>query len=272
MWLQAYGAYGDQGERKGIDGYDSRTHGLTLGIDAQTDHIDTVGAFFNYANSKVDSDGIGNDKLDIGNYSLGVYGAQNFGQAYVEAMGSVGFNDYSGKRVTIGNEVASRDYDGMQYAINLETGYSYDVADGLLFTPRVGLQYTQIEDNNYREKGAAAALKVESRSSKSLRSAIGFDGAYTISTTDGPIYTALLSGTWKHELMNGSSDVKASFVNSGAAPFASGKGKSADHSFDLGIGMDVAFDDISSLSFGYNLELKDKFDGHGGQIKYKYKF
>ena len=200
MWIQAYGVYRNQGERKGVDGYDSRTYGLTVGIDAQTDPIDTVGAFFTYADSNIDSDGIGNDNLDIDNYSFGIYGAKSFGQAYLEMMGSVGFNDYSGKRVTIGNEVASRDYDGMQYAVSTEVGHAYNVADGFLFTPKIGLQYTQVDDNNYREKGAGAALKVGSRSSKSLRSAIGFDSSYVIDTIDGPVYTTLLSATWKHEI------------------------------------------------------------------------
>jgi uncharacterized protein YhjY with autotransporter beta-barrel domain len=215
-------------------GFDSDTYGVTGGLDKMlTDYL-VMGVAFSYMSADGDFDVSGDFEDD--EYSGYVY-ASVFptDQTYVDLVLGYTFGDSEINRPFIvdqGGGLVHIDTNGdgtgspiffvgepdtNEYTIDLKGGYDF-VFDGVTVGPRLGLNYTRTEIDDYSESGAAGGangqLAFDDQDIDSFQSRVGAQAIFPISTGVGVIVPQI-GVDWVHEFENDSRNVDATFL---AAP------------------------------------------------------
>lgn len=73
VWVQALSNHGDQDQRGGVDGYESNSSGIAVGVDGKLNDQTTVGVAYSYMNTNVTSDS--GDKTEVQGSAFTLYGS-----------------------------------------------------------------------------------------------------------------------------------------------------------------------------------------------------
>ena len=239
-------SFGDVEATEQEQGFDFDTQGITLGLDYRFTDQFLFGSALNYIKTNSDLEG-GNGGMDIDGYSLSLYGTRYTSQqSFVEAVASVGTNNYENQRnIKFGSidQSAEGDTEGMEYSFDFGTGYDFQW-DAFAFVPQIKFNYTRAEIDSFLENPADPSspdsgllLSIDNQIVESLRTTVGAQTSYAISTAYGVFIPHLLL-EWKHEFMDDSRRLTASFLNDpGQSRFAI-RTDSPDRNFaNVGLGL-----------------------------------
>jgi uncharacterized protein with beta-barrel porin domain len=277
VFLNGTFTLGDKDSTSREAGFDFDAFGLTAGLDYRLIDNLVLGAAFSYNSTEADLDSSGGN-VDVDRYVGSIYGLYYIGERfYLDGIASIGGNTYDMGRniryqipglvpgtVTVVNQKAQSDTDGMEYSFGLGAGYDFHLG-GFTLGPFGRLNYVKAEIDGYQETinntapGVGLNLAFEDQDVDSFTTALGAQVAYAISTTWGVVLPQLRL-EWQHEFLNDSRTIQARFVND---PARTTFGLTTDNPdrdfFNLGAGISAVFARGKSAFLYYEsvLGLKD---------------
>lgn len=274
LWTQAFGQTADQGERKGIAGYNSDTYGITFGADTEglSDKA-TVGIAVAYANTDVDSDNATNTQSDINSYNITLYGDYDLGNdSYL--VGDIGYTygDNESTRFNVGGVSglnANSDYGSHQVQARaiLAKDYYSPQYEGLRVTPKGQVRYTYFQNEDIEETGAGGAnLTVDSDALNILEVGVGVDVRKDYVQKDGGILSPEVSVGYRYDLIGDAVQTTSTFETGGPSFRSEGSDPDQD-TFNLGAGVGYTASSNMELTVSYDYESKDEFNSHSAFIR-----
>lgn len=273
VWVQPFGSWTKQNERKGVDGYKADSFGVALGTDAKVAGPWRVGAAVSFARGNIDGDSpVTRDNLDINTYQATVYATDELSEGLnlnLQAAFGVNTND-SSRHIVFGglNRVASADFTSWQTALDAELAKTYKVGEKTTLTPAVRAQYSYVKVDDYTETGAGAInLHVDDNSEDSLILSIGVKGAHALS--DALKLTGHLDVGY--DLSAGQSSVTATFMGGGSSFITYGIDP-APLLVRGGLGLDVLKANGLEVTARYDVEAREDFTNQVASINFRMPF
>lgn len=208
---------GDRGSTRRENGFDFDDWGLTGGVDYRfTDEL-AAGVALSWSQTEVDFSRDAGD-VESDNWGISAYGSYSRDSWYVDGQFGYGQLDYDTKRnivlPALGiNTEARGSTDGEQWTASVGAGYEIQ-RNQLTVTPygRIGYLNLKVDSFTEREPNAGLGLDVDSRTTRSLQSALGVRVSTPISTPHG-VFTPYAALEWNHEFQNDSRSLVAKYTN-----------------------------------------------------------
>ena len=265
VWVQALSNQGDQDQRGGVDGYESNSAGIAVGVDGKINDQTTVGVAYSYMNTNVTSDS--GDKTEVQGSALTLYGSYELGNWFADASLSAGKNDNDSKRYIVGTQ-AKGSYDSDVLSASLLGGYDFRF-DNLVVEPRVGARYTNVKIDSYREHGSSAALSIGAQ-----RFEVGEFGAGVRVAGEFPVGMGNLEPeatlmAW-HDVIGDKVSSTSSFVL-GGNPFVTSGASPVRDSYEATVGATYRVGAVT-VGANYGYQTKTDFDGNTvtGRVRYDF--
>ncbi len=267
LWGRAGASFAEY-EPSGVNGFDSDTYAVSLGLDGDINEHLRMGLAVFYSDTKVDETGTGaNSNQDIEGYGLLLYGTYRPEDFYVNATLGLGMNEYDSRRSAAGG-LNTANYDGRQFMARAEVGKVF-TQDAWDLSPHVGLRFNYVEIDGYTETGILPTT-VASQSLTSLRGVLGLSGRYTHTLEDGAklIPEAYIRGL--QELADPNEAITGTVVGGGT--FVSQTQKRDKFSYAVGGGLTYEMDDQFSVRFLYDGEFQTDYQEHSitGAVRYQF--
>jgi outer membrane autotransporter protein len=177
LWMRPFGSWGEQKERNGVAGYDSRAGGIMIGTDGLVGEKTRAGLALTYAKVNLD----GNSSVQPETADVAIWNLLGYGSYAIDDVTDVNFhagigkNSNKGERTITGltatgkDPVASSRYDGQVATLGVGLGRTLALSPQTRFIPTVRADYVWIKDDGYTEDGASPFnLQVESQTASSL--------------------------------------------------------------------------------------------------------
>ncbi len=272
FWLQGFGAYVDQSERQGIQGFEASTGGFAFGADKQTSNTFLLGLAASYSYTDVNSR-LSENQTDINSYQGTVYGTYNSGNNFLEAQFGLAYNDYAGNRyISVGavDRQANADYDGYQVLTKFELGRDLILPNEFKFTPSLGLAWTHVEINDYTETGAGASnLIVNDQDYDILNLSLREELRRTWDINEASLTPEIHLG-YNYEAIDDQIQTVAAFTGGGNT-FQSTGFDPANHSATGGAGIAYSGNNFDLVAT-YDFEAKKDFVSHSALLKGRWNF
>eukprot|EP00435_Cladocopium_sp_Y103_P078682 s1_g2421.t1 len=267
LWGRA-GASFAEFDPSGVNGFDSDTYAVSLGLDGDINEHLRMGLAVFYSDTKVDETGTGaNSNQDIEGYGLLLYGTYRPEDFYVNATLGYGLNEYDSRRSAAGG-INTANYDGTQFMARAEVGKVFTHENWDL-SPHVGLRFNYVDIDGYTETGILPTT-VAGQSITSLRGVLGLSGRYTHTLEDGAklIPEAYVRGL--QELADPNEAITGNVVGGGS--FVSQSTERDKFSYAVGGGLTYEMDDQFSLRFLYDGEFQTDYQEHSITAAVRYQF
>jgi hypothetical protein len=188
LWMKSFLGSGEKKHQVGVSGFTSDIKGITLGVDTTaTDRLIVGGAItFAGTNMKMKEGIRDGNKVSTNSKIFSLYGSYALGNnVFLSLIGSYGSNitDVTEDRATVsGFDEGERkdvksEYGSNMYSLNTKLMYKH-VADNLVLTPSVGLNFSRANDESYSEKGIDTAKTYASKSLTRVNLTTGVKAAY----------------------------------------------------------------------------------------------
>ncbi|WAF87557.1 autotransporter outer membrane beta-barrel domain-containing protein [Metapseudomonas otitidis] len=273
FWIQAFGGRLDQRSHAGYSGYDSHTQGMTLGLDTRLNEDWVAGAAFSYGTVNLNQQGERKgDGSDIDTYQLSAYASRDFGAWYLDGMLGYAQQRFETRRDTVLGGTAEGRFDGQQYSALLEAGLPLRLTSQATLTPLAGLEWSQLQLDNYKERHAGAlGLDVDGERQDRLASRVGAHLGMDLPFSGGTHLQPAMQMTWRHELIGNALDTNARFIGGGNAFSTPGQRLPRD-SYQLDLSLAMLRADGSSVSLGLSGDTATARSGFAGQLQAKWLF
>ena len=276
FWVQGYYNDTEQDNRDDVNGFDADTTGIAMGVDAAINDQVNAGVAFSWANTRVDSEGVEQNKMDIDSYRLALYSAYNAENYYVDGQVAYSSNDYDSKRnVTVGsyNAVAKSNHKGDQYSLRVRSGYPMALDNGLYVTPRAGLEYTYLSEEDYKEKGAGnAGLAVRTDDVEVLLAKLGAKVMYPIVTESEVTWIPEVSMDVVHDFIGDEVELDSNFLGAAAAAFVTQGANIEKTGVTAGLRVRAFSQSNFSFSAGYDYLYKKDYASQSLNATVRYDF
>jgi len=298
IWAQGFGGGGRQDLRNNTDGYSLKSSGFAVGADRLLGNNQDLrlGVLAAYSRGNVDNLGYtDNSRVDINAYTAGLYGAQSFGDWYLNGATAASLNRYTSKRVALG-QASDGSHDSWQYSAKVDAGLPIQLADNFTLIPIASLNYQHVSESGYTESGSslkstgaispysqgvqtipsvssATRLKIGNRSFDSIRSGLGAKTLFNVQEKDwnaGLELSAMLT----HEFGDLAQDATARFVAGGESFYSPGV-ELARNTVVLGSRARLTGDDDKNqitLLASYDAEFREKYFGQSLSMQLRYDF
>lgn len=219
LWMKPFTTRSRQDNRNGVVGYSAETHGFVIGADASVSPDTDLGLALAYAKTDVSSNSAGpKQSADIDTYQLIFYGRHA-----LDASSDLLFQLDTGKMRSDGKRQidlvglnAESSYDSKTAHAGIGVDRRFQLSERTTFKPSLHLDYTWVEDESYREKGAGGLnLQVSSRSTDAL--VLGLDGLLTHDLTEQLTATANLGAGY--DFYNRDASIIAAYAGAPDAAF-----------------------------------------------------
>ncbi|MEQ9588293.1 MAG: autotransporter domain-containing protein [Parvibaculaceae bacterium] len=267
LWGRA-GASFAEFEPSGVNGFESDTYAVSLGMDGDVAENLRMGLAVFYSDTKVDEIGTGaNSNQDIEGYGVLLYGTYRPEDFYVNATLGYGMNEYDSRRSAAGG-INTANYDGTQFMARAEVGKVFTEGAWDL-SPHVGLRFNKVDIDGYTETGILPTT-VGSQSLTSMRGVLGLSGRYTHTLEDGAklIPEAYVRGL--QELADPNEAITGTVVGGGT--FVSQTAERDKFSYAAGAGVTYEMDDQFSVRFLYDGEFQTDYQEHSITAAIRYQF
>lgn len=261
FWLETLGAWGNQGARADSGGYRIAAGGVAAGIEADRSAHEVVGISAGYTRATTDGNGIARgDDLRVGSLHLGTYLIRRADDLTLDASLVAGYNDYaSRRRVAFGGFAADLRGDYRGYGVNGRVEFGFPFAISPTWSGRwlLGARAGYVRTGSYTEKGdAAAALRVDDGSSRSLQSVLGVELRQQLSTDS----QWQLRARYLHEFAN-APQISAS-LNGGGSSFRIDSDKPERDALQVGAAYRKQVADGVSVALSYDGEFRQAYRIH----------
>ncbi len=274
-WGQGFGEYLRQEPRGSSNGYRATVWGTAIGgdIPAFNNRV-RMGLSGGYAQSGINSkDNSG--KTDIDSYQGTLYAgyADAENPYYLNGAFSFAYNKYdSSRHIAVGTimRTANSDYDGQQYSVLLDGGYTFKSGE-FGITPMASLQYERLHLEGYTEKNAGALnLHVNSQNYDLLQSGLGMKLERPFKTETGTIIPEI-HAKWLYDFIGDRQETTSTFSGGGGS-FATNGFDPAQNSLNAGAKVTLIANNNWVLETNYDFEYKEDFTAHTGWADVRYKF
>lgn len=275
-WVQGFGQAANQDVRDGIDGYDSRTYGVAVGLDTQNIADNgTIGVAFSYADTNVDSDNANTTDTEVDSYQLTLYGDYDLdSRTYLNGMVAYAWNNVDLTRHDVGGAGgpdANADYDANQFSARLELGRDYQY-EGATLTPNAMAHWSHYDADGYTETGAGGLNQTVTQDELNVfELGVGVDASWNVANADGSHVVPVLSAGVRHDLV-GDEVAATNQWAGGGGTFAVRGADPAQTALDLGAAVTYYSTDNWELTADYNFTYKADYDAHAGFLRAAYKF
>lgn len=189
LFLNGQGSFGTRDATANTRGYDTRTAGLTGGVDYRfTDNL-VVGAALGAVRAKSSFDADYGDASANG-VAGSLYGSWYHGKLYVDFIATLGMNRYDTRRA-IGVTDALGATNGRQLGSSVSVGWNTS-RGALSFGPYVRAGYIRVDVDNFTETGSTGGeMDVSRQAATSFTTALGGQASYAISRSWGVLSPSL---------------------------------------------------------------------------------
>lgn len=274
-WARGFGKYMHQKARGASNGYYAMTYGTLLGADkAALDERMRLGFSAGFSKSDINSKD-NSAKTDIDSYQATFYGSYTGTDKpyYLNGALSFAYNEYEGLRqVAVGSisRTAASDYDGAQYSVLFDGGYTFENED-FYITPIASLQYLYLRLDDYTEEGAGALnLEVDEQDYDMLESGLGIKLERPIEI-EGGLFMPEIHARWLYDFIGDSQETTSSFSGGGGS-FSTEGFEPAQNTFNAGTRLTLITDNRWILKINYDLEYKEDYIAHMGWADIRHKF
>lgn len=275
-WAKLYVSAAKQSGFDDYDGFKSATNGVAFGLDHALER-GWVGVALSVSTTAVDQLGFrAGDKATVNNQLGSIFGAVEWGAAYLDGALSTGNSLVSGMRTTAVGRAANAQYRMNSTDVKSTLGYRIKLQDGKsVITPMFGLQSTQLEQPRYTETGAGdLGLIVDAQTYQRLRSTLGVRFNTESRIGDTPSYTSVYLAYNRDSGLD-NMDVRASYSGTTDAQYTGFTTTAAAlqrNTFEVGAGTTLALSQSGSLQLRYDLQHRQSYNAQGAQVKAMWKF
>lgn len=189
LFLNAQGSIGSRDGTSYTRGYDTRTTGVTGGVDYRFTENLVLGAALGAVRAKSSFDADYGDASATG-VAGSLYGSWYHGKFYVDAIGTFGFNRYDTRRaIGIGDALGSTN--GRQLGGSVSVGWNTNTG-ALSFGPYVRAGYIRVDVDSFTETGRTGSeMDVSRQAATSFTTALGGQLSYAFSRSWGILAPSL---------------------------------------------------------------------------------
>lgn len=277
VWLQFYGNFADQSQRKGVIGYDADTYGVAFGSDWMMNDAWRLGIAAHAATTDTDSDHTGaKNTSDIDHYGVTLYGNVDMDeQLYFDGLLGYTHNRYDTKRrINFGglDRTARGKFDGNQYNVQVGVGYKMR-NEGWILTPNANFAYSHLNLDSYTETGAgAASLYVNGDHVDAAVLTGDLRLSYDHDTDRGKIVPTIHAGI-NYDFVGDEHKTNSRFTNAGTAAgavFISKGAQPAKFGYQAGIAFTMHTDNAWEITAAYDYSGRSDFKAHSGMLNFRY--
>lgn len=272
LWIKTFGSWADQDEREGISGFDADTQGLAIGADAAVSDNTRLGLAFAYAQTNLDNDSnIAPQSADIDTFQLIGYGSYALApDTELNFQLDGGQNRTDSKRnMPFADATAKADFDGYNVHAGVGIGHSMRLSEQLTFVPSARADYTWIESESYREKGAGALnLDVDSNDAEELL--LSVDGKVEYSLSDATVVSANLGAGY--DVIDEDSSITSTYAGASGAAFKTPGLNLEPWLARAGFGLSHTLASGTEVSLRYDAEARSDFTNQGASLKARWAF
>ncbi|WP_236233705.1 autotransporter outer membrane beta-barrel domain-containing protein [Pseudomonas tohonis] len=272
LWLKPFATHSRQDSRNGVNGYSADTQGLVAGLDGSLSANTDLGVAFAYAKTDVDSHSGGpKQSADVDSYQLILYGRHA-----LDAQSDLSFqldggrmNNDGRRQIDLAGLSATSDYTSKTAHAGVAVDRRFALAPSTTFVPSIRLDYTWIEDEAYREKGAGGLdLQVKSRSTDAL--VLGVDGTLTHALSDQLKVSANLGAGY--DLYNRDASITSIYAGAPDAAFVTYGTHQSAWSQRAGAGLTYTTANGTEITGRYDATHKEGFLGQTASVQLRWMF
>ena len=274
-WGQFFGQSASQDNRDSVNGYDSSTWGVTIGIDTKN-WIDngTIGFAFSYGDTDVDGKDINTTKTDVRSYQGTLYGSYTMANnVFFNGMAAFAHNRNDTTRHDVGGVIgtsAEGDFDAQQYTVRGEFGRDYTY-DKTTLTPTLSANWMHYTPDSYTETGNGANLHVDGDSLNVFDLGLGLNASWMYQNPSGSYFQPSVHGGVKYDLVGDEVESTNTFTGGGGSFKTTGFDPQRT-TFDVGVGAKYFSTQNWEFTANYDYELKSDYAAHAGYVRAAYKF
>lgn len=272
LWLKPFATHSRQDSRNGVNGYSADTQGLVAGLDGSLSTDTDLGVAFAYAKTDVSSHSGGpKQSADVDSYQLILYGRHA-----LDAQSDLSFqldggrmNNDGRRQIDLAGLSAKSDYTSKTAHAGVAVDRRFALAPSTTFAPSIRLDYTWIEDEAYREKGAGGLdLQVKSRSTDAL--VLGVDGTLTHALSDQLKVSANLGAGY--DLYNRDASITSTYAGAPDAAFVTYGTHQSAWSQRAGAGLTYTTASGTEITGRYDATHKEGFLGQTASVQLRWMF
>ncbi len=269
LWLRGFSQKGEQNATEGMNGYDYRLTGTTVGYDRRLTNSFSAGASLGTVKNKVNVDSTISHS-DVDSTMASLYAGWFDRRLYVNGALSAGRNKYDTQRIiTVGPNTVSSSHKGDVLAATLGAGH-YVQLGTLWLEPFGTVQYTRLKEKAFDES-AGGFLSLPARTSDGLVSTLGARFSRPIQDGNGASWVPQASLAWLHDYSK-QQVISASYIDTPDSSFSI-EGQPIQRNGALaGLGLSYRTKSGITSTFQYNGEFRDKFHAHGFAGEFRFEF
>jgi len=269
LWLRGFSQKGDQGATEGMNGYDYRLTGTTVGYDRRLTNSLSAGASFGTVKNKTNVDS-NVSHGDVDTTTGSIYAGWFDRRLYVNAALSAGRNKYDTRRTNaLDQSTISSSHKGDVLAATLGAGH-YVQLGALWLEPFATAQYTRLKEKAFSETGNGA-LALPARTSDGLVSTLGARFSRPIQDGNGASWIPQASLAWLHDYSK-NQVINASYVDAPDSSFSIDGQPIQRNGALVGLGLSYRAKSGITSTLQYNGEFRDKFHAHGLAGEFRFEF
>jgi len=269
LWLRGFSQKGDQSATEGMNGYDYRLTGTTVGYDRRLTNSLSAGASFGTVKNKTNVDS-NVSHGDVDTTTGSIYAGWFDRQLYVNAALSAGRNKYDTRRTNaLDQSTISSSHKGDLLAATLGAGH-YVHLGTLWLEPFATAQYTRLKEKAFSETGNGA-LALPARTSDGLVSTLGARFSRPTQDGNGASWIPQASLAWLHDYSK-NQVINASYVDAPDSSFSIDGQPIQRNGALVGLGLSYRTKSGITSTFQYNGEFRDKFHAHGLAGEFRFEF
>jgi outer membrane autotransporter protein len=248
-----------------VSGYESDNYVFTLGADTAVLPGLTVGVVGSYADSDLTETSAAAEQIGIQLYKIGGYaGFQTGSRFFINGEISYISADADTSRTSVLGPITGA-FDAEAWNFRAQAGLVYQVTENVTATPTVGINYLEIDFDDYVETGGFG-FTVNRQDIQFVEGRLGLRLA-----GEWDKFTAQVQGNWAYDF---DTDRRIVGLNSltGVSDFALTSDFISESRYEVDAGIGYRFMENGSVDLVYNGEFADEAESHGGLIRVRFGF
>lgn len=245
--------------------------GLLIGADFTFSENTVAGIAIGYEHTSVDVGGLRRSNADIDAYHLMAYGSTKAGE--IDLRGAIGYArlDIDTKRHITLNGLQSLNeasYNGALMQAFIEGSHTFAMTPQVSITPYANIAYTQIQTDDFSEKGNSTALQNHIHTDHLVTTTLGGRGEWKFGTREQ--HTIFADLGWQHRFGDKAPEVRVNFAQGNG--FTIRGNELGRDSAIIGLGSNFELQPNLNLRVGYQGEFSSQLMDNGVQVQLQWRF
>ena len=261
VWWRNYKSGLDSKMTNSQIGYTGNVNGNIIGTDLFINDDFIFGAALNQSKTLVNGN---EDNLTLDSLGMALYTVYNFKHSYIDTTLAYSLDSYSIDRNINFSDInrnANSSYNGNQIRLKSDMGYIFSFSRDFYLSPNAGLEYANINSDNFNESGAGSLnITGENKTFQSLKPSIGLR-AYKYMTLNGMVMMPMLKLDYAFETLDRQGEYIGSLNGAQGTNQFKIEGFDTDYStIKLSAGIDAKISENSKVYFQYKKEFNENYN------------